>query len=276
MYDKLEVIGESLIQHGKYNDRIYLLDLNPKDLPALFSNFKLLISKNNYSKIIAKVPDKYKKTFLEKGYTEEATVPNFYGGKENMTFLAIYPRKDRKIDKQKLITQKILKVALKKSKIKEVKLNKQLTFRKLSEEFIPQITKVYDKVFDTYPFPIFEEDYILETMKNNVIYLGVFNNKDLVGISSCEINYQKSYVEMTDFAILEKFRGKQIALYLLKMMEINMKNIGIKKAYTMARALSYGMNITFSKMGYEFSGTVVNNANIYGGIESLNIWHKDL
>ena len=44
----------------------------------------------------------------------------------------------------------------------------------------------------------------------------------------------------------------------------------------MARSLSYGMNIAFSKMGYNYSGTVINNANISGAIESLNIWHKDL
>ena len=81
---------------------------------------------------------------------------------------------------------------------------------------------------------------------------------------------------MTDFAVLEKYRGNHISLYLLKMMEEEMKKIGIKKAYTMARALSYGMNISFSKMGYLYSGTVINNANISGDLESLNIWHKDL
>jgi len=81
---------------------------------------------------------------------------------------------------------------------------------------------------------------------------------------------------MTDFAVLKNYRGKQISLFLLHKMEAYMRKLQIKKAYTMARSLSYGMNIAFSKMGYNYSGTVINNANISGAIESLNIWHKDL
>jgi len=276
MYDKLELIGKSLVQHGKYNDRIYLLDLNPKDLPNLFTNFKKLVSINKYSKIIAKVPKKYKAQFIGEGYIEEAFVPNFYNGKEDMSFLVIYPKKERQIDKQKLKIQKILNIALSKMNIKDIKLNKLFTCRKLDEKDILQMISVYKKVFTSYPFPIFEEDYLKQTMCDNVIYFGVFLDNHLIGISSCEIKNEKSYVEMTDFATLEKYRGKQISLYLLSIMEKEMKKIGIKKAYTMARSLSYGMNIAFSKLGYAYSGTVTNNANISGDIESLNIWHKDL
>ncbi len=276
MYDKLELIGDSLIQHGKYNDRIYLLDLSPKDLPKLFTKFKQLLSKNKYSKIVVKVPEKYKEEFINKGFTEEAYVPNFYYGKETMSFLANYPKKERRIEREKQKAQKILKVALKKQRLDDVKINKQFSYQKLNKSHISKMTTLYRKVFDTYPFPIFEEKYIEQTMNDNLIYFGVFKNEKLIGISSCEINHDKSYVEMTDFAILEKYRGEKISLYLLKIMEDYMTEIGIKKAYTMARALSYGMNITFSKMGYEFTGTVINNANIFGDIESLNIWHKDL
>ena len=95
MYDKMERVCGTLIQHGKYNDRIYLLDLNPRELPALFNKFKNLITKNEYSKIIAKVPEKYRDEFIDEGYKEEATIPNFYNGKENMFFLAKYPKKER-------------------------------------------------------------------------------------------------------------------------------------------------------------------------------------
>ncbi len=276
MYDKLEIIGQSIIQHGKYNDRIYLMELNPKDLPNLFTNFKALLTKNKYSKIIAKVPEKYKEIFINKGYVEEANIPNFYYGKENMMFLAKYYQLDRKINHQKAKIENILKTALKKLHFNSLINDKQLTYKQLSEKNITDMAGVYKKVFKTYPFPIFEEDYLKNSLENDVIYFGAFKNNVLVGISSCEINYQKSYVEMTDFAILEKFRGNHISLYLLNIMEEEMIKQGIKKAYTMARALSYGMNITFAKMGYAFTGTVINNANIFGEIESLNIWHKDL
>lgn len=38
----------------------------------------------------------------------------------------------------------------------------------------------------------------------------------------------------------------------------------------------HGMNITFSKAGYTYSGCLINNTNIAGRIESMNIWHTRL
>jgi hypothetical protein len=36
------------------------------------------------------------------------------------------------------------------------------------------------------------------------------------------------------------------------------------------------MNITFAKNGYEFCGTLTNNTDISGGLESMNVWFKPL
>jgi len=36
------------------------------------------------------------------------------------------------------------------------------------------------------------------------------------------------------------------------------------------------MNITFSRMGYRYSGTLLNNTNISGRLESMNVWYKFL
>ena len=40
--------------------------------------------------------------------------------------------------------------------------------------------------------------------------------------------------------------------------------------------MSAGMNITFSKNGYKYGGTLVNNTDISGQIESMNVWFKNL
>jgi len=55
-----------------------------------------------------------------------------------------------------------------------------------------------------------------------------------------------------------------------------MKARGIKTAYTIARAASPGMNITFGRAGYAFSGRLKNNTQIAGDLESMNVWHKPL
>ena len=81
---------------------------------------------------------------------------------------------------------------------------------------------------------------------------------------------------MTDFAVLEKYRGNNLACHLLGAMEEKLPELGVKTAFTIARAKSFGMNITFAKSGYTYSGTLVNNTDISGQIESMNVWYKNI
>ena len=81
---------------------------------------------------------------------------------------------------------------------------------------------------------------------------------------------------MTDFATLPDYRGNNLSMMLLKEMEALMRSKKMKTVYTIARALSTGMNVTFSKMNYVFAGTLINNTNIAGKIESMNVWYKNL
>jgi putative beta-lysine N-acetyltransferase len=83
-------------------------------------------------------------------------------------------------------------------------------------------------------------------------------------------------VEMTDFATLSGHRRQGLASCLLKAMENEMIQQGLKTAYSIARSLSPAMNITFVKNGYKYGGTLGNNTNIAGRIESMNIWYKHL
>ncbi len=70
--------------------------------------------------------------------------------------------------------------------------------------------------------------------------------------------------------------GNGYALFLLIHMEQEMTRLGFRTAYTIARAQSTGMNITFAKLNYDHGGTLVNNTNISGQIESMNVWYKAL
>jgi hypothetical protein len=36
------------------------------------------------------------------------------------------------------------------------------------------------------------------------------------------------------------------------------------------------MNITFARAGYRYAGTLVNNTQICGQLESMNVWYKPL
>jgi len=135
---------------------------------------------------------------------------------------------------------------------------------------------IYATVFKSYPFPIFDENYLLETMADNIQYYGVFTTDGLVAVASSETDPEHFNSEMTDFAVLPTYRGHQLALHLLIELERQIRQQNYLLLYTIARSLSYDMNATFAKAGYHYGGTLFNNTQIAGSIESMNIWHKEL
>ena len=143
-----------------------------------------------------------------------------------------------------------------------------------NESDAEKLSKHYSKVFETYPFPINDPNYILKTMQTNVKYFIIEDNGKIVAASSCEMDIKNKCVEMTDFAVLEEYQKLGLSKYLLYIMEKIMKDNGYRVFYTIARSISYGMNITFKKMGYMYSGTAVNNTNICGNFEDMNFWYK--
>lgn len=275
--DKIEKLHHSTIQHGKMNDRIYLMNLDLADKDTIINDLNILATQNNYSKIFAKVKAEIKDVFLADGYITESTLPNYYNGKSCCYVLSKFLTNDRATLHNAKEILNVLSVAQTKANSSHIPiLRDNISIRQLIESDIKMMVKIYKVVFETYPFPIHDENYIKNTMKENVIYYGIFENNKLLGIASSELNLQNKNAEMTDFAILPEYRGQNFALLLLSTMEERMERDGCKMLFTIARAVSYGMNSTFSKLGYTFNGTLINNTNISGKIESMNIWYKVL
>ncbi|MFP4164160.1 MAG: putative beta-lysine N-acetyltransferase [Chitinispirillaceae bacterium] len=276
MNDFIEKIGNSVIQHGKYNDRIYLLKYDPADIDTILPKFEELVKQNGYTKIFAKVDEASEPTFLKEGFKREALIPNFYEN-SGCAFLGKYFSEDRKklSEDIKATIEDIIKTAENKaSSSAKAELPQGYEVRVLTAEDVDDLAELYKKVFDSYPFPIFDPDYLLDTMKSHVVYFGCFADGKLIAASSSEMDEGTRSVEMTDFATQPEHRGQSLALILLAEMEPEMRKRKIKTFFTIARSHSYGMNITFSKSGYKYGGTLVNNTNISGQIESMNVWYK--
>lgn len=135
---------------------------------------------------------------------------------------------------------------------------------------------LYRQVFATYPFPIHDEAYLRQTMAEDVIYFGIWEGDELIALTSAEMDRQGENAEMTDFATRPDCQGRGLANYLLAQAEAAAAQCGIKTAYTIARSYSPGMNITFARNGYTYSGTLTHNTQISGTLESMNVWHKSL
>lgn len=278
MTDKIQKIDSSTIQHGKLNDRIYLMHVAEADISHIVPKLLQLAQEHGYSKIFAKVPSKATPYFQKYDFFKEAYVPGFYHGKDGMYCLSKFLQPDRSEIplNDRLEIWKIIQLTKTKQKESKPEDADHVRLRELLPADAEPLTALYKAVFKTYPFPIFDIEYIQKTMQDNVRYFGAFQGDELVGASSAEIFTAENNAEMTDFAVLPDYRSKNIALHLLLKMEHFARMLDIRMLYTIARALSPGMNITFAKAGYYFGGTLKNNTNINGTIESMNVWYKPI
>jgi lysine 2,3-aminomutase len=274
--DKVEKFSNSLIQHGKNNDRIYVMKLDKQDMPEIFSDLYNLAYENRYGKIIAKVPTSSYGYFLENEYIKEAYIPNFFKNGENLYFMSKYLDENRKIDTDEGEVEEVLFHTKSAEAEDNKRLPEEFEIRVCSEEDVEAMKNLYNRVFDTYPFPINDQNYLLKTMKENVVYFGVWEGETLIALSSVEMDKENFNSEMTDFATHPEYRKLGLASILLDKMEEELRNRNYKTLYTIARAKSHGMNKVFSKNEYKYTGTLINNTNIFGDIESMNVWYKNI
>ncbi|MBN1917765.1 MAG: putative beta-lysine N-acetyltransferase [Verrucomicrobia bacterium] len=258
------------------------MKLDPVDLPGLIDEIEMLARDHGYTKIFGKIRASARAAFDERGYVEEAAIPHFFNGADAAVFVAKFLDAQRAVEKQSERIATNLELARAKSDQGLPDGQEDSTRTQGSRDCstspadVEEMSRVYREVFPTYPFPIDDPAYLLKTMAANVQYFCVRDEGRIVALASAEKDLHASNAEMTDFATLPAYRRRGFAVYLLDRMEREIRVQGIRTAYTIARALSAGMNITFAKMGYAFAGTLVNNTNIAGKIESMNVWYKHL
>jgi len=278
--DAIIRLGDSVVQHGRHNDRVYLMSLSSSDsdpIHPVLEAVESLASENSYSKIFCKIPSSLKDDFLSGGYVEEAHIPGFFGGSEDASFMCRYLSQYRMYDESSEENCKVLNIALgRQDEEKEVRLPMNASCDICTPADVVEMAGVFTEVFPTYPFPVFDPEYLLQTMTEGFVYFCIRTEGRIVALSSCEMDTENMTVEMTDFATLPSYRGRGYSHFLLNEMEREMLRRDMRVAYTIARARSYGMNIVFSSNSYRYAGTLVNNTNISGGFESMNVWHKKL
>jgi putative beta-lysine N-acetyltransferase len=278
MADKIETLGRSLIQHGKDSDRVYLMKLDPSDATTIVARLEELAQEHDYGKIFCKVPQALVESFTRTGYVEEARIPGFFFGRIDGAFLSRFRKPERAEPGPEACEaiEAIRALARAKQGAKPVAPPSDCTIRPMNEEDAGRLAALYAKVFPSYPFPVFDPDYLRRTMAEHIRYYGACREGQLIAAASAETDRETSNAEMTDFATLPEHRGNRLAVHLLRRMEQDMQACGFVTLYTIARALSAGINVTFARQGYRFGGTLVNNTQISGRIESMNVWYKGL
>lgn len=276
--DTIARLGSSVVQHGPWNDRVYLMKLGSDDTDTIIPAIEALAEQYNYSKLFVKVPCSAKEQFCAAGYQAEAHVPGMFGGREDGWFLARYPEPSRADPGDAApLTAEVLKSARSRPKpCGNSIMPSDFVIGEAGRADVDALAGLYEKVFETYPFPIHDPAYIRETMGEGIRYFVVRSGGRVVAASSAEVDASNRNAEMTDFATHPAYRGMGLCPALLANMEGAMRRSGIVTVFTIARAAFYPINIIFARAGYRFGGTLVNNTNICGAFESMNVWYKSL
>lgn len=146
--------------------------------------------------------------------------------------------------------------------------------RTATEADAPDISNLLRNTFTEYPTPLDPATIALAVREETHRFRTLVNaDGELVAVASAEIDHRRRSAEMTDCATRPDQRGSGFMSYLLWQLEVDMAtHYGINDLYTLARADEPGMNCAFAKLGYAYTGCLVNNCRMPNGWESMNIW----
>lgn len=155
-------------------------------------------------------------------------------------------------------------------------IDKDIAIRDATEKDIPQMTTLFSEVFKTYPSPVFDTDYLKNVMQGKTLFKVAVQDGKIISIASAEMDFLNLNAEMTDCATYPEYRGKGLLTNLMYHLENDLRNKGFIALYSLCRAIEPGINKALHKLDYKYTGRLVNNCNICGGFEDMNIWVKVL
>lgn len=174
-------------------------------------------------------------------------------------------------------TELIEKITKRKRREVPPKLPEGYTLDFARETDVEGMLSLYRRVFESYPSPLTYREYLLSVLHRDAIFRVIrCPEGKVVAAASAELDSKRLSAELTDCATHPDERGKGLMSVLLHSLEEDLQRAGYVCAFTLARAPSYGMNAAFHSLGYEYNGRMINNCDIYGDFEDMNLWVKNL
>ncbi|WP_196593544.1 putative beta-lysine N-acetyltransferase [Pectinatus sottacetonis] len=221
--------------------------------------------------LIAKSDD-WKKFFV-KSFVLEALHPAFYDGEDGF-HMSLFLAADRFKAENYILHKKILQTVISHPKSKLKPLGQDFSIDSVARNDIKELTELYSKIFKTYPTPINDPDYFKKMLHKDYIFKVVRYKGNIVSAASLDINMTDKNAELTDCATLKDYGGKGLMANIIKALEQEAKQKGLRTIYTIARACSIGINKVFYNQEYEYCGQLIKNCDICGQFEDMNVWSK--
>lgn len=259
-----------------YNKRLKVQDYECHDYGGMLQRLAWLSEANNFDKIFLKAKMEDFQQFLSHGYMMEGVIKYYFNGKDAYV-LSRFSSESRLKSKELINESKIIEdIIYNSGEAKQRAIANDIEFVHASQEHIPELVLIYRQVFETYPSPLTNPDYIESVMNKDVYFMLAKQNGEPLAAASAEVHTKYSNAEMTDCATVPAAQGKGVMQGILVELEKLVRDKGIQTAYTLARAQSIGMNKSFFRLNYEYCGRLIKNCDIFGQFEDLNIWVKKL
>jgi putative beta-lysine N-acetyltransferase len=256
------------------NERLKIEDYRG-NLERIFSTIKELQKEEYVHKTIIKCRTESVASFLGQGYLLEGSIPGYFLG-GNAYFLCKYHDQKRYSSAKWIEEDRQLEDVWKKDQNFENNGVFTSSIRKATKLDAKRLATFYASVFPIYPVPIDDPDYIKCQIEENTIFYCLEMDGQIIAAASAEINMEYRNAEITDCATLSSHRKGGYMYDIIQSLENELVSKRIFCSYSIARALSFGMNAVLHKSGYSYQGRLKNNCYIYDKIEDMNVWSKDL
>lgn len=233
----------------------------------------LLVCSDLYTKLIVYARPGRDLSWVSAGYQREGSIAGFFSDGEDAIIWAAFGEGGRMDAPRNEQHNETVRIASAK-KIIQPTAAPGYTSRRAESRHADAIAGLMIKTFEEYPTPI-SKGIIRKLITDGSNLFRTMTNQDgqIVASASAEIDHQRRIAEMTDCATRPDQRGAGHMACLLDDLAADLKTeLGITDLYTLARADEIGMNCVFGKLGYSYTGRLVNNCRMPNGWESMNIW----
>jgi beta-lysine N6-acetyltransferase len=271
-----------LIKQTKFSAAVYRDGVNKRirvdDLQGNLHFFLTHLNNDsqidNYEKLIIKARESQFMTLIERGFVHEGVINHYFNG-DRAHFMSRFMNGERRTNSYWSQEDDLLST-IQKLVVYPSCMDSDTSILVAGTGHAEELASLYKEVFKLYPVPLHDPQYIKDAIKNGTIFVCIRQNEQIISAASAEINFQYKNAELTDCATLPLYRKGGFMKNLIARLEEELLYRDIYCAYTIARALSFGMNAVFHQLGYEYRGRLANNCYIFDKIEDMNLWEKDL
>jgi putative beta-lysine N-acetyltransferase len=255
--------------------RIKIVDISN----ITIQNLKRIIhyaSRQYLGKVICNCDIEASKIFSDAGFKLEGKIDGFFKGKDAFC-MSYFINSNREVCSNFIEKNSLVKKCLNvKNTFTTGHSNLNYKIRTANKNDIKEMIKLFSTVFSTYPSPIYDVEFLKETMDKKVLYkVAVYDGK-IISIASADMDKENLNAEITDCATYPAYGGNGVLSNIIHSLECDLKSKGFMTLYSLSRAINPSINYVLSKHNYTFTGRMINNCTICGTFEDMNIWVKDI